>query len=339
MKTFLKLVLAAFVAGFLFAGYKSLEKWGYDWAESDSTRVELIGTIGMIPEQRIGYVNLDGAYNTATENLALSSHGQQYLLIFNKDSDLSALIGDPSDNKNTVEIQGKSIQFNPLESYSVIGLKSRYSGLIPTGPIRVDGRVIDGYIKDEKSDYYKIIVHKIIPLDQSHNERTIETNAIATYEKEGISFQYPSSWRPFASEAVGGMRTQMTTELRKFNRTIVSLEMYISPDEEVAFFVSIVQADIGLSADDILSERRKFYDDATRAGDVTRINKLETMISSDLPAVVEDVERSNGGRGHSIKLLKGRRIIELSLIVNDKGKYDKHFVEYEQILATLNVQD
>ena len=163
--------------------------------------------------------------------------------------------------------------------------------------------------------------------------------ATATYEKAGISFQHPSNWRSFPSEAVIGMRMQMTSELRKFNRTLVSLDMYISSDEEVAFCVSTILADKALSAEDILSERRKVYEDATRAGDVTRVNKLEPTTVNDLPAVIEDVERSNGGRGHTVKLLKGRHIIELSLIVNDKGKYDKHVGEYQQVLATLKVQD
>jgi hypothetical protein len=115
--------------------------------------------------------------------------------------------------------------------------------------------------------------------------------------------------------------------------------MYISPDEEVCLIVSKIQADNALSADDILSERRKVDDDATTAGDVTQINRLEITTVYGLPAVVEDVERSNGGRGHTVKLLKGKFIVELSLIVNDKHRYDKHIGEYEQILASLKVRD
>jgi hypothetical protein len=87
--------------------------------------------------------------------------------------------------------------------------------------------------------------------------------------------------------------------------------MYISSDEEVAFFVSKVQSDNTLSTEDILLERGKFYDDAKRSGDVSNINKLEATTANDLPAVVEDVERSNGGRGHTVKLLYGKFIIEL----------------------------
>jgi len=339
MKDFLKLILGVFVAAGLFTGYKALEEWGYDWAESGSTEVELVGTIGMVPEQQMGYINIDGAYNTATEKLALESQGQQYLLVFDEDSDLSALLGEPSADMNAVVIEGKSVKFDRAESYSVMGLKSRYRGLVPVGTITINGREIDNYKKDKEANYHRIMVHKIIPLKGPQSRRAEEPKATATYQKAGISFQYPSNWRSFPSEAVSSMRTQMTSELRKFTRTMVSLDMYISSDEEVGFFVSKVLADSALSADDILAERRKFYDDAARAGDVTRINKLETITSNDLPAVVEDVERSNGGRGHTIKLLKGRVIVELSLIVNDRAKYDKHIGEYEKILGTLKVQD
>jgi hypothetical protein len=166
-----------------------------------------------------------------------------------------------------------------------------------------------------------------------------QADSTVTYDKAGVSFRYPRSWRSFPSQAVNGMKGQMAAELRKYNRTLLSLDMYISSDEEVAFFVSKVRAENGLSTDAILSERRKFYDDAKRAGDVTAINKLETTTINGQPAVVEDVERSNGGRGHTVKLLKGEVLVELSLIVNDKSKYAKHTHEYEQILATLSIQD
>ena len=165
------------------------------------------------------------------------------------------------------------------------------------------------------------------------------SKATTTYQRAGISFQYPSNWQSFPSEAVNGMKTTIADELRKFNRTLVSIDMYISDDKEVAFIVSRVQANTPLAASDVLSERQNVYNDATRAGDVTKVNRLESTIVNNLPAVIEDVERSNGGRGRTIKLLKERLIVELSLIVNRKGEYDKHVHEYEQILATLKIQD
>lgn len=159
------------------------------------------------------------------------------------------------------------------------------------------------------------------------------------YNNAGISFEYPTTWRSFPAQAVSGMRTTMVSKLGKYNRTLISLDMFISPDEEVAFFVSKVQAHDQLSVEDILSERRRFYDDATRAGDVTKVNKLEATTLNQFPAVVEDVERSNGGRGHTVKVLKGGFIVELSLVVNNKANYEGHTAEYNKILATLAIRE
>jgi len=171
------------------------------------------------------------------------------------------------------------------------------------------------------------------------SQQSAESVTTATYEAAGISFQYPADWRAFPSEAVSQMKTQVADGLQEFGRTLVSLDMYGSPDGAAAFFVSKTQADSTLSADDILAERRRVYDDATAAGDVTSVNELEKTTLNGLPAVIEDVERSNGGRGHTVKLLQGRFIIELSLVVNDKGEYDKHIGEFEHTLATLKLQD
>lgn len=174
---------------------------------------------------------------------------------------------------------------------------------------------------------------------QSQNGPSDAAKAANHYENAGISFQYPISWHSARSEAVTAMKTQLTNELRNFNRALVAFDMLISSDEEVALLVSKVQTDNALTAADILSERGKVYDDATRAGDVTKINKLETTTVKNLPVIVEDVERSNGGRGHTVKLFKGRFIVELSLIVNNKAQYENHIGEYEEILASLTVQE
>jgi hypothetical protein len=174
---------------------------------------------------------------------------------------------------------------------------------------------------------------------QSENGPSGAAKAANNYENTGILFQYPSSWHSARSEAVTAMRTQLTNELRNFNRSLIAFDMFFSSDEEVALLVSKVQTDNALSAVDILAERGKVYDDATRAGDVTKINKLETITVKNLPAVVEDVERSNGGRGHTVKLLNGKYIVELSLIVNNKARYENHVGEYENILASLKLQE
>ena len=112
MKSTLKLVVGAFVAGFLIAGYKMLENRGYEWARSTGTAVETVGTLRMIGEQEMGYRGFKGDYTINNKRLCLSSQGQNYLLIFGHDSDLSELAGTPSVAASTAEIQGKSISYS-----------------------------------------------------------------------------------------------------------------------------------------------------------------------------------------------------------------------------------
>ena len=165
MKSTLKLVFMAFVAGFLIAGYKALEKWGDDWARSDSTEIEFVGTLAMISEEQMGYRQFKGNYTVGTARLCLRSQGQNYLLIFDKNSNLTALDGQPSSNSSTLSIEGKSINYNPSASYRVLGQKSSYYALIPAGQIRMsDGRVVDNYKEDRNSVYHRIVVAKIMPM-------------------------------------------------------------------------------------------------------------------------------------------------------------------------------
>jgi len=65
------------------------------------------------------------------------------------------------------------------------------------------------------------------------------------------------------------MKTRMTNELRNYGRALISLAVFTSPDKEVEFFAGKVRADRPLTEDDILSDRRKAYDGALKAGKVT----------------------------------------------------------------------
>lgn len=64
-------------------------------------------------------------------------------------------------------------------------------------------------------------------------ERRIETSPARqphrTYSESGISLEYPDTWRSFPSQGVSEIGANMTTELRKHGRTLMSLGMFISP--------------------------------------------------------------------------------------------------------------
>jgi len=157
------------------------------------------------------------------------------------------------------------------------------------------------------------------------------------YETAGMSFEYPSDWKSFPRDFVAGMKSSMASELRKYNRTLKVLEMYISPNEEVAFFFSLVDPEPSITVQSIVEERKKVYEDATKAGDVTKVNALSEIKVNKWSAVREDVDRSNGGRGCTVKVLVQGNLLEFSLIVNNKANFDKYQGELDHILFSLSV--
>jgi hypothetical protein len=90
------------------------------------------------------------------------------------------------------------------------------------------------------------------------------------YETAGMSFEYPAEWKSFPRDVVTSMKSSMVRELSNYNRTLRVLEMYISPNEEVAFFFSSTDPAPSITAQSVLAERKKVHEDAMKAHDVTR---------------------------------------------------------------------
>lgn len=156
------------------------------------------------------------------------------------------------------------------------------------------------------------------------------------YDSAGISFEYPADWKSFPRDVVAGMKSSMASELRKYNRTLRVLEMYISPNEEVAFFFSSTDPEPSITAQSVVAERKKVHEDAIKAGDVTKVNALSQVEVNKWSAVREDVNRSNGGRGCTVKVLAQGKLLEFSLIVNNKANFDKYKGELDHILSSLS---
>jgi hypothetical protein len=57
------------------------------------------------------------------------------------------------------------------------------------------------------------------------------------------------------------------------------------------------------------------------------------------PAVAEDVERSNGGRGRTYKMIMGKTIVEISFVVSSAQNFTKYEPAMDRVLATLAVAD
>ncbi|MDI6763527.1 MAG: hypothetical protein QME83_10925 [Thermodesulfobacteriota bacterium] len=170
------------------------------------------------------------------------------------------------------------------------------------------------------------------------HDQAMAAQKYAKYDSAGISFEYPADWKSFPRDFVASMKSSMASELKKYNRTLRVLEMYISPNEEVALFFSSADPEPTISAQSVVAEREKVHEDAMKARDVTKVNILVEEKVNEWPAVREDVERSNGGRGCTVKILAHAKLLEFSLVVNNKANFDKYKGELDHILASLSLR-
>ncbi len=150
-----------------------------------------------------------------------------------------------------------------------------------------------------------------------------------------VVFDYPSGWKPFPVEVVAQMKRQVGAELQKYKRYILDLQMFMSPKEEAAFFISKTRTDTPLSAQDLLTERQNVHRDALKAGYLTKVNTLEVVKSSAGSMVVEDVERNDGQRARTVKIIVSSFIYEVTLAVSLKSNYEKYRPYLDHVMETF----
>lgn len=164
----------------------------------------------------------------------------------------------------------------------------------------------------------------------------------ACFERWGIMFEYPQKWKEYSPDRVRLMKDFIAEELEKTpadpKRWLVEFTMIVSSNEEAAVMVSKVMLESTMTVKNLLAERDKVYEDAKTAGDVTKVNQLEQITMANKPAVIEDVERSNGGRGCTIKVLSGKTIIEISLVVHNRNKFLLYEPRFDHIVKTLVIK-
>lgn len=160
-----------------------------------------------------------------------------------------------------------------------------------------------------------------------------------TFDRWGISFSYPSGWDSFTDPEVEALKHASENQLAPFGRTLQELKAFRSQGGELALFVSKLKTNTPLSPSGVLQERQGVLEAAQRAGDVTKVNLLEqTQIGAGATAVVEDLERSNGGRGRSLKVVSGHFLFEVSFVVSDKALYPKYSAAIDKLAASLKVE-
>lgn len=159
-----------------------------------------------------------------------------------------------------------------------------------------------------------------------------------TFDKWGMKFEYPKEWQEYPQDRVKMMKDYIKEQLKADNLTLLEFTMITAPQEAASLMISKYTRQDAFVAEDILQERKMVYRDAQAAGDVTKINQLEEATIVSKLALIEDVERSNGGRGRTVKIIDGQTIFELSFIVNDKNNFPKYQPEFEHLIKTLIIK-
>ncbi|MDI6809789.1 MAG: hypothetical protein QME66_12570 [Candidatus Eisenbacteria bacterium] len=174
----------------------------------------------------------------------------------------------------------------------------------------------------------------VLSCSQKTQERVVQ---YATYNSDGISIEYPGAWRDVSNSAdAETMKMKIASGLAQFNRTLLSFAAFALPNDEGVLSLSKVQLQAEVTDNDILSERSQVHADATRDGYVTKVNTLTKARIKEWPAIVEDVELSNGGRAHCVKVIARGFYVELSMSL-DKSQYQKYVTAYNHSLESLQI--
>jgi len=157
------------------------------------------------------------------------------------------------------------------------------------------------------------------------------------FSKWGLSFDYPKGWREYPADRVAMMKEYLGRELRPYGRNLQEFAVIVGPNDETALLVSKYTIPKAMKPSEFVEERNQVYDDAKQAGDVTKVNLVKETTIATLPAVEEDVERSNGGRGRTYKIIDGTTVFEISFIVNNARQFSKYSAALDYLVASIKV--
>ena len=133
------------------------------------------------------------------------------------------------------------------------------------------------------------------------------------------------------------MKEAFASQAKPFGLDLKEFAMIVGPNEELAVLITKIVRSKAFEPSEIVAERNQVYEDAKRAGDVTKINFVKITKIAGWPTVEEDVERSNGGRGRTHKMILGKTIFEISFIVSSARNFSKYEPAMGTVLATMTV--
>ena len=157
------------------------------------------------------------------------------------------------------------------------------------------------------------------------------------FSKWDLSFDYPKEWQEHPADRVAMMKEYLERELRPYGRHLQEFAMIVGPNDETALRVSKYTIPKTMKPSEFVEERKQVYNDAKRSGDVTKVNHVKETTIAKLPAVAEDVERSNGGRGRTFKVIDGTNVFEISFVANNAGQFLKYSTVLDHLVSSIKL--
>ncbi len=166
-----------------------------------------------------------------------------------------------------------------------------------------------------------------------------ETSSSARFSQWGLTFEYPQDWKESRSDQVTATKENLAQSLTAFGRRLDGYSLILSSTGEAGLIVTKIITPTPMTPTAVVAERRQFYADAANAGEVAHVKAIKDTLINGWPAVLEDVEKSNGGRCRSYKILSGTSIYEVSCIVMDAALWSKYSETMDQIISRLTFDD
>lgn len=154
------------------------------------------------------------------------------------------------------------------------------------------------------------------------------------FNKWGISFEYPKSWKEMSAEETSKMKNFFSKELEVSKDTLANFSTIGVPDKSITVYVSKQKFQGTFTIQELVAVQKNNMDTFKKEGVVTKIWLLEQRTLSNLPAIVSDFETVDG-RGYGLTMLTKDRIIIVQCIAKD---FEKYKADFDHILNTLRIK-
>lgn len=156
------------------------------------------------------------------------------------------------------------------------------------------------------------------------------THPFATFQRWGLSFEHPWSWKEAKREEITAMKRFYTEEQAA---RLVHLTMFETP-QDVAVLVAVEMREPDVSFEQAMDARTRQIREAQEAGNVTKLYALRRITVDSRPAALVEVEHLGLGRARDIHVMYDQYWVGVSLI-QPTGKVAEVEDSFERIVNSL----